>query len=128
MLSFERVGFIPGLSYAIESKKYLDVSVADEKVSVEKLGQKFCPRCRSPRLMLRTALASGISPILYVCEDCGYRGPIFLEADNPPKKRSAKKSRSNTITCSNCGYRNPSDFKYCGKCGTPLGEEETVVY
>lgn len=33
-----------------------------------------------------------------------------------------------TIRCSNCSYENPSSFEYCGKCGTPLKEEETRIY
>jgi len=34
-----------------------------------------------------------------------------------------------TIRCSNCGHVNPDNFNYCGKCGTPLTEEEeTKIY
>jgi ribosomal protein L40E len=77
---------------------------------------------------LRTAPFFGIGPTLYVCEDCGYRGPVYLEEKNAPKKKPAGKLGSDTLLCTHCGYRNPSGFRYCGKCGSPLGNEETRVY
>jgi len=32
------------------------------------------------------------------------------------------------IRCPNCGHNNRTTFNYCGKCGTPLTEEETKIY
>ena len=30
------------------------------------------------------------------------------------------------MRCPNCGYRNPEEFHYCGKCGSPLQREQTL--
>jgi hypothetical protein len=35
---------------------------------------------------------------------------------------------SSTLRCRSCGYENPARFTYCGKCGTPLKEEDTKIY
>ena len=32
------------------------------------------------------------------------------------------------LVCKTCGYENPEGSQFCGKCGTPLGEEETRIY
>ena len=46
----------------------------------------FCPKCKSPEL--RSNNTFGILPQTYVCQVCGYEGPLFLELeetdDNKP--------------------------------------------
>lgn len=32
------------------------------------------------------------------------------------------------LMCPRCGHVNPAGFEFCGKCGTPLKEEETRIY
>jgi len=34
----------------------------------------------------------------------------------------------NVLLCPSCGYRNPTQFGYCGQCGTLLREDETRIY
>jgi len=46
-----------------------------------------------------------------------------------PQSRARKPPASPTmIRCQRCGHNNPANFSYCGKCGTPLREEETQFY
>ena len=40
---------------------------------------KLCPRCGSPKLRLYTSLYIGLTPVQYVCERCGYKGPVVME-------------------------------------------------
>ena len=51
---------------------------------------KFCPRCGSPNLKFLSSLEAyprmyGIAPMQYVCERCGYKGPIAMEIDENEK-------------------------------------------
>ncbi|RLI24860.1 MAG: hypothetical protein DRO52_04905 [Candidatus Hecatellales archaeon] len=41
----------------------------------------FCPRCGSPKLKPYSPLDGWLTPSQYVCEECGYRGAIVLEAE-----------------------------------------------
>jgi len=59
----------------------------------EKLGKrtpKFCPRCGSSRIKVSSSFDTyprmyGLTPGQYVCEECGYRGPIVLELEEEEK-------------------------------------------
>jgi len=42
---------------------------------------KLCPRCGSPDIHLSSSLDVWLTPEQYVCEKCGYKGPIVLEVD-----------------------------------------------
>lgn len=44
-------------------------------------------------------------------------------ASSPAINLSQKVTR-----CTKCGYDNPPSFEFCGKCGSPLREEETRIY
>lgn len=69
------------------------------------MSQKFCPRCGSPRIRLSTTFAFGISPLKYVCEDCGYNGPIIMEADVPlPAAKNKTPISSSMLKCPNRSY------------------------
>jgi len=51
---------------------------------------KFCPRCGSPKIKVSSSFdvyprMYGLTPRQYVCEDCGYRGPIVLELEEEEK-------------------------------------------
>jgi predicted RNA-binding Zn-ribbon protein involved in translation (DUF1610 family) len=41
----------------------------------------YCPRCGSPRIRLSSSLDYWLTPKNYVCENCGYRGPIVMELE-----------------------------------------------
>lgn len=39
----------------------------------------LCPRCHSKSIRRFDSLSGLITPALYLCEECGYVGPIVLE-------------------------------------------------
>jgi predicted RNA-binding Zn-ribbon protein involved in translation (DUF1610 family) len=41
----------------------------------------YCPRCGSPKIHLSSSLDYWLTPKKYVCENCGYVGPIVMEID-----------------------------------------------
>jgi predicted RNA-binding Zn-ribbon protein involved in translation (DUF1610 family) len=41
----------------------------------------FCPRCGSPKIRLSSSLDYWLTPKKYVCENCGYVGPIVMELE-----------------------------------------------
>jgi hypothetical protein len=43
--------------------------------------QIYCPRCCSPKIGLHSSLDFWLTPKKYVCENCGYVGPIFMEIE-----------------------------------------------
>ena len=55
----------------------------------KKLGgpaSKFCPKCASDKIKLSSGLNTyprmyGITPTKYICESCGYDGPIAMELE-----------------------------------------------
>jgi len=51
----------------------------------EKTAKKFCPVCGSPRLRLSSKFDIWLTPEQYVCESCGYKGPIVMEIDEEEK-------------------------------------------
>jgi predicted RNA-binding Zn-ribbon protein involved in translation (DUF1610 family) len=41
----------------------------------------YCPRCASPQIHLSGSLTFGLLPGKYVCEKCGYNGPLVMELE-----------------------------------------------
>ncbi|MEM3577348.1 MAG: hypothetical protein QXX51_02710 [Candidatus Bathyarchaeia archaeon] len=41
----------------------------------------YCPRCGSPNIRLSSSLDYWLTPKKYVCENCGYNGPIVMELE-----------------------------------------------
>jgi predicted RNA-binding Zn-ribbon protein involved in translation (DUF1610 family) len=41
----------------------------------------YCPRCGSSKIHLFTSLDYWLTPKKYVCDDCGYSGPIVMELE-----------------------------------------------
>jgi predicted RNA-binding Zn-ribbon protein involved in translation (DUF1610 family) len=47
---------------------------------------KFCPKCGNHKIRLCSSLNTyprmyGIAPSQYICESCGYKGPIYVEIE-----------------------------------------------
>jgi len=42
---------------------------------------KYCPRCGSPKLKLSSSLDFWLTPAKYVCQECGYKGPLVMELE-----------------------------------------------
>jgi predicted RNA-binding Zn-ribbon protein involved in translation (DUF1610 family) len=46
----------------------------------------YCPKCASPKINLSNSLEIWLLPRKYLCEDCGYIGPIVMELEKEEKK------------------------------------------
>jgi len=44
--------------------------------------KKYCPRCGSPNLKLSSSLDLWLTPAQYICEKCGYKGPVVMEKED----------------------------------------------
>jgi rubredoxin len=54
-----------------------------------KPAQICCPRCYSPKITLYNTLDVWFTPAKYVCEACGYLGPIVMELEKPEKEEES---------------------------------------
>lgn len=41
----------------------------------------YCPRCGSQKIHLSSSLDYWLTPKKYVCDNCGYVGPIIMELE-----------------------------------------------
>jgi len=66
---------------------------------------KLCPVCGSSKIHLSSRFDAWLMPAQYVCEKCGYKGPIVMEIEKPKqpipndepkdnKKKTNQESRS----------------------------------
>ncbi|MGB9853662.1 MAG: hypothetical protein ACPLRY_02500 [Candidatus Bathyarchaeales archaeon] len=46
----------------------------------------YCPRCGSPKIRLSSSLDYWLTPKKYICENCGYTGPIVMELEKSEKE------------------------------------------
>jgi len=46
-------------------------------------GPRICPSCGSPKIREFGSLGSWLVPPTFICDDCGYAGPVVLEVDQP---------------------------------------------
>lgn len=46
----------------------------------------LCPRCGSPKITLSNSLDLFLTPRNYLCQECGYIGPILLELEKEQKQ------------------------------------------
>ena len=44
-------------------------------------GIRACPRCGSTRIKRAGGFCGWLLPVMYVCPDCGYQGPLVLELE-----------------------------------------------
>ncbi|MEM2937322.1 MAG: hypothetical protein QXJ63_02095 [Candidatus Bathyarchaeia archaeon] len=51
----------------------------------------YCPRCGSPKIRLSSSLDYWLTPKKYLCENCGYLGPIVMELERDERKKRRKK-------------------------------------
>jgi predicted RNA-binding Zn-ribbon protein involved in translation (DUF1610 family) len=47
----------------------------------KKVRIKVCPRCGSKNIKLSSTFDGWITPEVYLCMECGYRGTIILELE-----------------------------------------------
>ena len=43
--------------------------------------KKLCPRCGSSKLRLSSRFDIWLTPEQYICDYCGYKGPIVMEVE-----------------------------------------------
>ena len=48
----------------------------------------YCPRCASPKINLSNSLEIWLLPKKYLCENCGYLGPIVMELEKIEEKEN----------------------------------------
>jgi predicted RNA-binding Zn-ribbon protein involved in translation (DUF1610 family) len=48
----------------------------------------YCPRCGSPKIHLSSSLDYWLTPKKYLCEKCGYVGPIVMELEKEENSQS----------------------------------------
>jgi predicted RNA-binding Zn-ribbon protein involved in translation (DUF1610 family) len=51
---------------------------------------KFCPRCASPKLRLSSSLDYWLTPQTYICPECGYSGPLYMELEEEKEGKENK--------------------------------------
>jgi predicted RNA-binding Zn-ribbon protein involved in translation (DUF1610 family) len=49
----------------------------------------YCPRCTSPKINLSNSLNIWLLPKKYLCQNCGYLGPIVLELEKEEENGTA---------------------------------------
>jgi len=54
---------------------------------------KLCPKCGSPKLRLSSSFDVWLTPEQYVCENCGYKGPVVMEVED--KEENSHKTKPN---------------------------------
>jgi predicted RNA-binding Zn-ribbon protein involved in translation (DUF1610 family) len=54
------------------------------------ISKMYCPRCGSPKIRLSSSLDYWLTPKKYVCENCGYTGPIVMEIEKCEKGKEEK--------------------------------------
>jgi predicted RNA-binding Zn-ribbon protein involved in translation (DUF1610 family) len=46
----------------------------------------YCPKCCSPKIKMHSSFDLWLTPQKYVCDNCGYIGPIILELEKEEEK------------------------------------------
>ncbi len=49
--------------------------------------KKLCPRCGSSKLRLSSRFDIWLTPEQYICESCGYKGPIVMELEETSEEK-----------------------------------------
>lgn len=47
----------------------------------KKITVRLCPACHSKNIRLSSGFNGWLTPEIYICSDCGYRGPVTLEVE-----------------------------------------------
>ena len=49
----------------------------------------FCPRCANPDVGLLSSLDGWLTPKQYICEKCGYVGPLMMELEKEKEEKGS---------------------------------------
>jgi predicted RNA-binding Zn-ribbon protein involved in translation (DUF1610 family) len=58
-----------------------DIKEVLKTLSYRRSTNIYCPRCGSSKIHLSSSLDYWLTPIKYVCDNCGYVGPIIMELE-----------------------------------------------
>jgi predicted RNA-binding Zn-ribbon protein involved in translation (DUF1610 family) len=47
----------------------------------KKITTIYCPKCASKKIHIYNSLSYGFTTKLYLCDECGYNGPIIMELE-----------------------------------------------
>ncbi len=70
-------------------KKLDSVREVFKSIKHRKPTQIFCPRCASPNINLHSGLDIWLTPKQYLCQNCGYIGPIIMELEKEKEETNA---------------------------------------
>lgn len=62
-------------------KRLKGILEALRRVRHRRTSIKVCPRCGKSNIRPEGSLGFGFLPVIYICEDCGYRGYLIIEVD-----------------------------------------------
>jgi predicted RNA-binding Zn-ribbon protein involved in translation (DUF1610 family) len=49
----------------------------------------FCPKCANPDVKLISSLDGWLTPKKYICEKCGYYGPLIMELEKTEEEKGS---------------------------------------
>jgi len=52
-----------------------------KRISMKRELKLMCPRCKSTNVKKLSMLSGWLTPLRFICEDCGYSGAAFLEVE-----------------------------------------------
>jgi predicted RNA-binding Zn-ribbon protein involved in translation (DUF1610 family) len=58
-----------------------DIKEVLKTLSYRRPTKIYCPRCGSSKMHLSSSLDYWLTPKKYVCDNCGYVGPIIMELE-----------------------------------------------
>jgi len=70
-------------------KKLESVREVLKKMKHRKPSKIFCPKCASPEIRLFSSLDLWLTPKKYVCESCGYVGPVVMELEKMEEEKGS---------------------------------------
>ena len=47
----------------------------------------YCPKCASPNIHVSSGFDYWLVPVKYVCDNCGYTGPMIMELEKEEGKK-----------------------------------------
>jgi predicted RNA-binding Zn-ribbon protein involved in translation (DUF1610 family) len=67
-------------------KKLQNVREVLKSLKHRKPTKIYCPKCCSPKIKMHSTFDLWLTPQKYVCDNCGYIGPIILELEKEEEK------------------------------------------
>jgi predicted RNA-binding Zn-ribbon protein involved in translation (DUF1610 family) len=58
-----------------------DIRDVFKSVKHHKPSKIYCPKCGAPDLHLSSTFDSWLIPEKYICDKCGYVGPVYMELE-----------------------------------------------